>query len=555
MLISHENTLMRQSLSDLDNPRFIVRVIYAIIFGLSFSLAFLEAQFFILAFACSLPILYAIENASYKQVYVLALFGGFSASISGTYWIYDFIVISKGLLDTTSLLLAFMYWLYSAHLFVFVFLLYKWLNHNTKISPLYLFPLCMTIVSHLFPLLFEMPLANTQSNFLLVLQLIEFTGAIGLSFFIAFVNITLYSSLKAVVCLKYKLQMESSITKQSLIIAWFFISIWFVLCAILFNYWQSQTNTWASMKVGVVQANERAHLGQVPQFSGYSNAYPPELEMTKRLAELNLELIVWPESRYKRYFDSPAVQATYHRVIQEVETSVLIQDFENIVEQGGTPKSKQFNSVTLLNIDNENQLKKRYRKIKLIPFGEYLPVVDKTSLLGSKISSHLGGFLNELHSGEDYVSFQHEKLNIIPLVCYETTFSSFVAKAVGASTYQNAMASTPSILVAMSNDAWFGSSHQTFQHVLPSSLRAVETRMTMLHAVNNGPSIAVNPLGERTQIGEFQKAGGYIGEIIYPEQSYISFFVRYPHAVEYILSLSLILIILFAVFGKKRQPS
>ena len=554
MFISYENTLKRQSLSDLNNPSFIVRVIYAVVFGLSFSLAFLEAQFFILAFVCLLPMLFAIENGSYKQVYVLGLIGGISACMSGTYWIYDFIVISKGVLDTTSLLLACMYWVYSAHLFVFVLLLYKWLNSNTKISPLYLFPLCMTTVSHFYPLLFEMPLANTQSNFLLVLQMIEFTGAIGLSFFIAFVNITLYSSLKAVICLKHKLPMERWITKQRLMLAWFLISIWFVLCFILFNYWQSQTNSWASMKVGVVQANEPVNLGQTPQFSGYSNAFPPELEMTKRLAELDLELIVWPESRYKRYFDSPAVQDAYHRVIKESETSVLLQDFENIEDQSGTHKLKQYNSVTLLNTDNENQLNQRYRKIKLIPFGEYLPVVDKTSLLGGMISSRLSGFLNELHSGEGFVSFKHKGLNIIPLICYETTFSSFVAKAVAASTYQNEMASTSSVLVAMSNDAWFGSSHQSFQHVLPSALRAVETRVSMLHAVNNGPSIVVNPLGERTQIGEFQKAGGYIGEIIYSEQSYVSFFVRYPHAVEYILSFSLVVFILFAVFGKKRKP-
>ena len=68
------------------------------------------------------------------------------------------------------------------------------------------------------------------------------------------------------------------------------------------------TRNLATVTVGIVQPNEAPSLARPAIFPGYSLAYPPEMAMTERLAQAGAELVVWPETRYKGYFDQPHVQ-------------------------------------------------------------------------------------------------------------------------------------------------------------------------------------------------------------------------------------------------------
>jgi len=185
-----------------------------------------------------------------------------------------------------------------------------------------------------------------------------------------------------------------------------------------------------------------------------------------------------------------------------------------------------------------------YQKNKRIPFGEYAPFAPQGSTLRRLLESLFGDFLTVLEAGDSHRIFDHQGINLVPLICYETTFPTFVANAVNASV-ESDVTQSASILVALSNDGWFGSTHQPYQHVFHSVLRAVENRTPLVHVANNGPSIVVLPSGKVMFTSDFQTAAAYVVDVPYSAQSQGSFYSRHPtlfiHGIYGLLALLLCL--------------
>jgi apolipoprotein N-acyltransferase len=150
--------------------------------------------------------------------------------------------------------------------------------------------------------------------------------------------------------------------------------------------------------------------------------------------------------------------------------------------------------------------------------------------------------VNELAKGDSHQVFLHNKVNIIPLICYETTFPAFVGQAVG----EAAAKKNPSVgnlLVGLSNDGWFGFTQQPYQHIMASALRAVENRLPLVHAANNGPSIVVTPSGRVIFTSDFQKKGGYLVDVPISNKASGSFYSRHPNLFTYALYVALALVV------------
>jgi len=208
---------------------------------------------------------------------------------------------------------------------------------------------------------------------------------------------------------------------------------------------------------------------------------------------------------------------------------------------------QRYNSVVML--DNNGQPSTPYRKINRIPFGEYVPLVSDIPGLKNAAENFLGEFLNEISKGEHQTFFEHDKIDIIPFICYETNFSGFVANAV----YHNNKTSNlakGSILLGLSNDGWFGSTHQPYQHVFDSVLRSVENRLPLVHVVNNGPSIVVLPSGRILFESEFERAGGYVVGVPHSKSKSMSFYSQYPFLFIYSFYLLLLGIIAKLVINR-----
>jgi apolipoprotein N-acyltransferase len=115
-----------------------------------------------------------------------------------------------------------------------------------------------------------------------------------------------------------------------------------------------------------------------------------------------------------------------------------------------------------------------YRKNHLVPFGEFIP-------LRPALAWFINGVLSIPMSDLARGGIAQPPLNVAGQqvavnICYEDVFGEEIIRALPAAT----------LLVNVSNDAWYGNSHAAMQHNQISQMRALETGRMMLRATNTG---------------------------------------------------------------------
>ena len=483
------------------------QMLLAMLSGLFIALPFVSASFFYTTWFAFIPVLLAIQQASLTKTYGLGLICGTATYMVGAYWIVDFLMLFKHYSPVKSFIWSLIFWFYSAQLPALLLVTFQYLKRATVISELILFPIIVVCFFACFPMLFSAQLGESQALFLTALQATDITGVYGLDAIIALFNLVLVQLL-----LKQANIMGVGLS-GGIIVSWFAYGM------VTLNYWNQELKTWPSTLVGIVQPNETPSLEKPKIYPGYSRAYSPEMDMTERLAQAGAELVVWPEARYKAFFDEPHVKRAYQSRIKQLGITLIFQDMEQFRHPETKKVSTRFNAAAI--IDSSGNQTGHYQKRKRVAFGEYIPLITDLPFLRFWVKDFFGNFTNEITKGTTPTHFSADNFSITPLVCYEVMFPTFVAQAIPHRNQQG-------LLVAMSSNGWFGETKQPYQHIYSATLRAVENRMPMIHAVNNGPSTATLPTGEIILLTEFHQAGGYLVDLPYSTQHLNSFFQQHP---------------------------
>jgi apolipoprotein N-acyltransferase len=154
-------------------------------------------------------------------------------------------------------------------------------------------------------------------------------------------------------------------------------------------------------------------------------------------------------------------------------------------------KSAHVNSAFLIDPVREMPAYQRYDKIRLFPFGEYLPL--KETLPWSYINvPDVSGY----EPGEEYTVFELPNFRFGVTICWENIFPDLVRQFVkrGAQFIAN-----------ITNEAWFGRTATPYQFVSMSVFRAVENRVSVVRATNTGVSCFIDPYGRIT--GRVESSG------------------------------------------------
>lgn len=216
--------------------------------------------------------------------------------------------------------------------------------------------------------------------------------------------------------------------------------------------------------------------GDIPQdMKWLQELRQPTLELYTKLTEehWDSQLIVWPESALpdmyhetKEFIDNLAKKARAHN------TDLLIGLLYDDLATG-----RYYNSV--IGLGRSRQF---YHKHHLVPFTEYLPM---QSVLGG-IVDFMQVPMSDFSKGparQPPLAVAGQKAGIS--ICYEDAFGEEVIRALPAAT----------LLVNVSNDAWFGHSIAPQQHLQIAQMRALETGRPLLRATNTGMTAIIDARG------------------------------------------------------------
>ncbi len=124
-----------------------------------------------------------------------------------------------------------------------------------------------------------------------------------------------------------------------------------------------------------------------------------------------------------------------------------------------------------------------YQKNHLVPFGEFIPLKQ---VFGWIYRDWLNMPLSDLSRGSyQPISMRLADHRIGVNICYEDVFGEEIIRQLPAAT----------LLVNISNDAWYGQSYAAHQHMQFSQARALETGRYMLRATNTGATAAIDQHG------------------------------------------------------------
>jgi apolipoprotein N-acyltransferase len=322
-------------------------------------------------------------------------------------------------------------------------------------------------------------LAATQYRNIAVLQMLDITGAYGLSFLMALISASLAAWVHGarVQPLPGTPGMAAFPTRSSLATVgpvWAAGALLLLAVSMGRGAWLlTRGNDRRSLtKVAVVQASESRAMGPAVVCVSPLEEYE---KLTKQALKQGAQLVVWPESACEQdAVNDPVVLRRLRDLLWGSETHLLAGSFVVHPESGMTTNA----SVMLA---PGGRILGRYAKVLIVPFGEYLPF---RPLL--RWTERLGMPSQDMRAGERWSPVPWKRGKVGVSVCFESAFGYVSREHVR----QGA-----NMLAVLTSDGWAGRTTAGRQHAAFAPLRAVETRRSIARAAATGISQLLDPYG------------------------------------------------------------
>ncbi len=447
------------------------------------------------AWVSFIPLFFALENKSKKQAFWLSYLWGVIFWAGLIFW----------LVNVTFLGYVFLI-LYLAVYFGVFGLITSYGLRITNYGFLFISSAWVSLEylrSHLFTGFGWALLGYSQYRNLALIQIADITGAYGVSFLIVLVNVAIFKFINT--CFKRK----SLVPGAWCLVPFFCVVLCFIYGRLRIPHLPSPRK---ALRISLVQGN-------ISPYEKWDAAFRNEIlekyiTLSRVSGSKNPQMIIWPETAFPGFWEEERdLREKVLGLAGELKTNLLI----------GAPaleENLRYNCSIL--VSPQRGEIKRYRKIHLVPFGEYIPFAKIFQFLRKKFD------IGEYERGEEFSVFTIQCLPCTPhtdnrfsvLVCFEDIFPALVRKFV-----QNGA----EFLVNIAEDGWYGKSGASFQHTQAAVFRAVENRRFVVRVANTGYSCVIDTKGKI--VSELKDAQGnrlfitgvHTGEVLpNPEMTFYS---------------------------------
>jgi len=484
--------------------------VIAVFLGLLFSLGFAPNDLWFISLLSLTCLHFLIQKASKKELFYIGYSYGFGVWSLGISWLYVSIYFYGNLSFITSLALTIIFIAILSLYLGATLLLYYYLRLKSKFSIIFSLPLAWIVVEYLRSILFTgFPwlISGTMLADTLIDGWTPIIGAQGNTFLLLLLSSLLFLIIK-----------DLKKLRNALLPLTFFILLFISSFSLKLIEWTSLSG---SIKASIIQPN--LELEKKWSTEGILET-KNMMEMAIENAEEG-EVIVFPETALIFSQNEIKDWIAYIDYKAEQKQVTLIT---GIIEREEDSKVRN----RILGLGTE---KWHYDKVKLVPFGEFIPFEG----IAGKFFDILGLKLTNTVPGKKINSIKAGNIRISPSICYEIAFPELIRKT----------ASKSNLLVTISNDTWFGRSYGPIQHLEIAQNRALEHKKAILRSTNSGISAFIS------NNGKILKKQGYFEDKKLKTEVNLyegkTFYAKYGNLPLYLI-LSVILIIILILKKKKK---
>jgi len=326
----------------------------------------------------------------------------------------------------------------------------------------------------------------SQVSYLHLIQIASLTGVWGVSFFVVLLNAFIFENVYLGIIKK-----EGVKSYTTTLLAIVMVGGTYIFGAKELSS-EKQDAQYIPFNISVVQPNISQDIKWDKRHKDYINKRFKNL--TLELKGENPDLVIWPESCVQgeiRYDQN--IYEHVSSITRAIDAPILLgsQDIEFGKEW------IFYNSAFL--IHPKHKLMGSYKKVHLVPFGEYVPFAERVPFIRKMTPIQI-----DFHEGDEYTIFGIPQLykrwkdesgeikshiriiRFATIICFEDIFPGLVREFA---------AQHIDFIVNITNDAWFKKTSAQMQHAYLSVFRAVENRTYLIRAANTGYSCVIDPYG------------------------------------------------------------
>jgi len=387
-------------------------------------------------------------------------------------------------------------------------------------------------------------LAHSQYQYLPVIQIASYTGAYGISFLIVLVNSSL-----SLIAITYSSRLQklpgidSIKLDRKAAIGMICATAVIVILSVIYGIAATTTPIKGDpVKVAVVQANIDQTKKWDKNYAGF--ILRTYADLTLKAAESQPALIAWPETATPAALNADVVvRYSVYRIAMKAGIPLLLGSAERRKYEKQISLTKDYtNAAYLINPRSGALSKQRYDKIKLLPFGEYVPARKSIAWRILNIEPVLG-----YSPGKEYTVFQLPPYQFSAPICWENIFPNL---------FRQFVKEGAQFMVNITNAGFFGRSAAPYQVVSMVVFRAVENRVFVVRAANTGVSCFIDPHGRivdrlQNEKGEDIFIQGVLTGTVIPQDSK-TFYTLHGDVFAWLCVIVSLAILLLAVFKRNK---
>ena len=352
-------------------------------------------------------------------------------------------------------------------------------------------------------------LAHSQHHTLALIQSADFAGALGLSFLIATVNAAWVDLLSRTTAT------HGPSLSRPLAVRLAVVAVLLASNVAYGTYRLTSAQFRPGPRLALIQSNLIQRYKMKAEASQILAVYQHLVDSAAQASQ-RPDLIVWPETAYPYSYvtiDPELTSDAFARQAKQFSSKLTTQDWldklTGVSEQlhGWTNQLKvpmlvgaltynfhrdgasKYNSAILF--EPGKAVVQTYHKLHLVPFGEYVPLIETFPWLTALTPYHgPDAVVPSMSFGPAPAWFQLGRYRLAAAICFEDTVPQVVRRFFAASE-----SGQPDVLLNLSNDGWFRGSSEHDMHLAVSVFRAVENRVPLARAVNTGISAIIDGNG------------------------------------------------------------